>query len=325
MTDYSKEEVRALLRDYLLGVLSESEAARVEQRVADNPTYAAWLEEDRQILAAVDALPHQPVSDELVRDTLTQVRQEANQASRPSSRRYAWTALAAACCVLLVAAILLPALARSRESARRASSQNNLKQMGLVFKMYANESKGERFPPLVSVDGAWVPDLRVLYPKYLTDPGALLDPANGDAVENLHTALNAAPPDWDAAHRILARNYNYLGLAMKTNEEFTRFTDDRTRIAKVEPDSDIRVGDDTFYRLREGIERFFITDINNPAASTQTQSEIPVLFENIARAKAEGRTHVNVLYLDGHVDSLRIGTFPATEEVAAAMGLPEQP
>ena len=46
----------------------------------------------------------------------------------------------------ILAAILLPALSRARESARRASCQNNLKQMGLVFKMYAGESKGERFP-----------------------------------------------------------------------------------------------------------------------------------------------------------------------------------
>lgn len=48
----------------------------------------------------------------------------------------------------ILAAILLPALARAREAARRSSCQNNLKQMGIVFKMYANESKGERFPTM---------------------------------------------------------------------------------------------------------------------------------------------------------------------------------
>ncbi len=46
----------------------------------------------------------------------------------------------------ILAAILLPALARAREAARRASCQNNLKQMGIIFKMYTNESKGEKFP-----------------------------------------------------------------------------------------------------------------------------------------------------------------------------------
>ena len=48
----------------------------------------------------------------------------------------------------ILAAILLPALARAREAARRSSCQNNLKQMGIVFKMYANESKGEYWPSL---------------------------------------------------------------------------------------------------------------------------------------------------------------------------------
>ena len=38
----------------------------------------------------------------------------------------------------ILAAILLPALARAREAARRSSCANNLKQMGLSFKMYAN-------------------------------------------------------------------------------------------------------------------------------------------------------------------------------------------
>ena len=47
----------------------------------------------------------------------------------------------------ILAAILLPALARAREAARRSSCANNLKQMGVVFKMYANESREISFPP----------------------------------------------------------------------------------------------------------------------------------------------------------------------------------
>src|SRR5512136_2375954 len=46
----------------------------------------------------------------------------------------------------ILAAILLPALARAREAAKRSSCQNNLKQMGIVAKMYANESKGMKWP-----------------------------------------------------------------------------------------------------------------------------------------------------------------------------------
>ncbi|MCC6490192.1 MAG: prepilin-type N-terminal cleavage/methylation domain-containing protein, partial [Candidatus Hydrogenedentes bacterium] len=52
----------------------------------------------------------------------------------------------------ILAAILMPALARAREAARRAACQSNLKQMGLVFAMYAAESKGHKFPPRMLVD-----------------------------------------------------------------------------------------------------------------------------------------------------------------------------
>ena len=50
----------------------------------------------------------------------------------------------------ILAAILLPALARARESARRASCQNNLKQWALVYKMYSNESRGQKYPFLLA-------------------------------------------------------------------------------------------------------------------------------------------------------------------------------
>jgi len=46
--------------------------------------------------------------------------------------------------IVILAAILLPALARAREAACRSSCANNLKQVGLIVKMYASESPGQR-------------------------------------------------------------------------------------------------------------------------------------------------------------------------------------
>lgn len=41
--------------------------------------------------------------------------------------------------IAILAAMLLPALARAREAARKANCINNLKQLGLSFNIYANE------------------------------------------------------------------------------------------------------------------------------------------------------------------------------------------
>jgi len=95
----------------------------------------------------------------------------------------------------ILAAILLPALARARESARRASCANNLKQFGLVLKMYANESRGGKYPPMQVEDGvandaatgacrrtvgAFSPNGKSIYPEYLTDINVLLCPSMGN-------------------------------------------------------------------------------------------------------------------------------------------------
>ena len=97
----------------------------------------------------------------------------------------------------ILAAILLPALARAREAARRASCANNLKQMGIVFKMYANEDSSNKFPPMLlwqtdkeaqavdptircNIINQWhfVMSLPSIYPEYLTDVNVLVCPSD---------------------------------------------------------------------------------------------------------------------------------------------------
>ena len=79
----------------------------------------------------------------------------------------------------------------------------------------------------------------------------------------------------------------------------------------------------TVYRLREGIERFFISDINNPAASAMAQSEIFVMFDFLTTT-VERFNHVpggsNFLYMDGHVKFGRFGQEPATRALAVFFG-----
>ena len=83
----------------------------------------------------------------------------------------------------------------------------------------------------------------------------------------------------------------------------------------------------TIYRLKEGIERFFITDINNPAGSTQAQSTLPTLSD-WANYKSGGNSpfnHLpggsNVLYLDGHVSFIKYpGMWPVSPLFAVTVG-----
>ena len=78
------------------------------------------------------------------------------------------------------------------------------------------------------------------------------------------------------------------------------------------PHSSAQAGDFTLHKMREGIERFMITDINNPAGSAQGQSEIVAMwdstrsFTNNSGQRTSNFNHIpggaNVLYMDGHVE-----------------------
>ena len=292
----------------------------------------------------------------------------------------------------ILAAMLLPALARARESARRASCQNNLKQWALVYKMYANESKGERFPPLQTVDPntlqttdvALGPQVDAVYPEYLTDPAIAICPS--DAVEKVEYLqddngeynLHLKPERIDASYAYLGWVFDRLQengteplsnfpsvnavitvlgggapagdpevpvqLGAAVEEVFSDFIgilSDPEAVRRL-ADADISLpsayefagngGGSTVYRLREGIERFLITDINNPAASAMAQSTLFIMLDQIANSGAIAFfNHVpggcNVLFMDGHVEFIRYvadeqgATSPVLPSVATVVGL----
>jgi len=290
----------------------------------------------------------------------------------------------------ILAAILLPALSRAREAARRASCQNNLKQMGLVFKMYANESDGQAFPSMysdstadgydcsaftdqASIDNAVpdspggvdvfepMPNPDQIYPEYLTDPNIFLCPSDANTDESAWNTGSGTyfhkvcTGDDDHGNRAAQDSYLYFGYVLDKCDA-DDVTVDATMLGQpiagpmcaqttlwdvatrsIGGDKDVLVHEDIDFndsyggpdafaalgglitddgqrgnagsnivlRLREGIERFMITDINNPAGSSQAQSEIFIYFDTVS-SKVQDYNHLpggsNVLYMDGHVE-----------------------
>jgi prepilin-type N-terminal cleavage/methylation domain-containing protein/prepilin-type processing-associated H-X9-DG protein len=99
----------------------------------------------------------------------------------------------------------------------------------------------------------------------------------------------------------------------------------------------------TTFRLRDGIERFLITDINNPGSSVRAQSQLPVMFDMVSAPNPETGAYpsplpylppstqlhrfnhipggMNCLFMDGHVEFVKLGTtFPATMGAAYFIG-----
>jgi prepilin-type N-terminal cleavage/methylation domain-containing protein/prepilin-type processing-associated H-X9-DG protein len=130
--------------------------------------------------------------------------------SRDSERRSAGFTLVELLVVIaiigILIALLLPAVQAARESARRASCTNNLKQIGLALLNY-HDTHGV-FPPgnvTVPKDHSWVPfilpyvEQQNLYELYRWDVG-WPHPANQAAV-NTHLAVMSCPSTGDP-HRL---------------------------------------------------------------------------------------------------------------------------
>ena len=80
--------------------------------------------------------------------------------------------------IAILAAMLLPALARAREQARRAVCISNLKQIGLALRMYSQDYR-EYFPITSAGTNQTVPGcLGLLYPNYVSAQKTFICPSD---------------------------------------------------------------------------------------------------------------------------------------------------
>ncbi|HUW62822.1 MAG TPA: prepilin-type N-terminal cleavage/methylation domain-containing protein [Candidatus Bathyarchaeia archaeon] len=252
--------------------------------------------------------------------------------------------------IAILAALLLPALSRARESARVAHCANNLKQFGLIFKMFASEHKGDWPLRHVPYHRAYTPDRSCwsffdstdVYPEYLSDYKVAVCPSDSFADPSRPQYVWPVDPSWndDPLPNNVKGKTEYVGLAdfsyvywgYVVNPEWVKTTEDMAAFAGLLDNDGCEfcityanrqddmsgtlpsTGEQVdVYRFRDGVERFLITDINNPAAASFAQSQVPVMWDTVRTLHGQPIQYevnhlplaANVLFMDGHVEFAR--------------------
>ncbi|HOF38815.1 MAG TPA: carboxypeptidase regulatory-like domain-containing protein [Candidatus Hydrogenedentes bacterium] len=170
---------------------------------------------------------------------------------------------------------------------------NDMKQLGLVFKMFANEAPGEFFPALEPQPGVLAPEWNAIYPEYLVDTRIM------NTQEGVTRCYFAHALTGEAAGLAFLDALQQLGIEAIRDQDI-----------QVGPGKG-SAGGDVILRLHEGFESRLLTEVPPNVSGYLVQAATPVLWEVPGGREESGGW---VMYMDGRVEWVPYpGPFPMTE------------
>lgn len=219
--------------------------------------------------------------------------------------------------MMILASMLLPALQKGRESARRTSCMNNLRQILISLTLYAEEHQGF-YPPKHSIPENVMLDGRSIFPEYVSDLNLFGCPSSIYFVED-ETFTRDGVQDPECLTNL---SYLYAGYMITSDEEVNAFVeamlngfgqqfgayptetfDDDIDLAPIGMEGQGNLGSNFIYRKSDRRAIMYSKDMKYVP-----KRGVPVIFDEIGpniMFFSHRPLGLNVGYMDGHVEFVR--------------------
>lgn len=245
----------------------------------------------------------------------------------------------------LVSALIINAHINAQWEAR----VNNLKAIYAVLEAYAYNNM-YTLPPIDNVKNNFIFDANVLYPEHMSDLRVLACPSDPNLKPEKAFRLRSTTYHPDSSigdvhpDCVTGDGYCYLGWLLTSDEEAEMFFEAYDLLAADQYDYDFQVPEgrgnpiglwfghkdnvrgDMIHRLSMTVDAKLMSEaaIYWIGSSPGWISSLPIMWEKEPRHESPFQNEpppALVLYMDGHVESIRFGErFPMTETMARLLG-----